>query len=73
MVPWGRGADNEAPKGTGCPSTGAPAIAIARDHRRAAGPVADGLAVIGPVSRGCPGDRSPGQFDKRMSAPSGKI
>ena len=44
----GSGADKEAPGGTGCPPTGAPAIAIARDRRSAAGPVADGLAVVSP-------------------------
>jgi hypothetical protein len=54
---------NKAPEGTSCPSTGAPAIAIARDRRSAAGPVADGLAVVGPVSRDRPGDRSPVRLD----------
>jgi len=50
------------PGGTNGPSTGAPAFAIARDRRSAAGPVADGLAVAGPVSRGRPRDCSLGRF-----------
>jgi hypothetical protein len=56
-------ADNKTPKGTSCPSTGVPAIAIARNRRPAAGPVADDLAVLGPVSRDRPGDCSPVRFD----------
>jgi hypothetical protein len=59
----GFGADKETPKGTACPSTGEPAIAIARGRRPIAGPLAGGLAVIGPDSRYRPGDCSPGQFD----------
>jgi hypothetical protein len=57
------GADSKAPKGTSCPSTGASAIAIARDRRPTAGSVADALAVLGPVSRDRPGDCSPVRFD----------
>ena len=47
-------ADNEMPGGTGVPPTGKPASAIARDRRSAAGPVVDGLAVVGPASRDLP-------------------
>ena len=60
--PLARRPDDEMPGGTGCPPTGAPATAIARDRRSAAGSVAGGLAVVGPVSRDLPGDCSPRRF-----------
>lgn len=63
IVPSGFGADKQTPKGTAFPSTDAPATTIARARRSAAGSVAGGLAVVGPVSRYRPGDCSPGQLD----------
>ncbi len=64
---------NETPGGTGCPPTGAPAATIARDRRSAAGPVAAGLAVVGPVSRDLPGDCSPSRFGSECRPPRARF
>jgi len=69
----GSEADNKTPGGTGCPPTGAPATAIARDRRSAAGPVAGGLAVVGPVSRDLPGDCSPRRFGSECRPPRARF
>jgi len=65
----GAAQNSEMPGGTNGPPTGAPASAIARDRRSAAGPVAGGLAVVGPVSRDRPRDRSLGRFGSECQPP----
>jgi hypothetical protein len=61
------------PGGTNCPPTGVPAFAIARDRRSAARPVAGSLAVVGPVSRDRPRDRSLGRFGSECQPPRARF
>ena len=61
------------PGGSGCPPTGAPATAIARDRRSAAGPVGGSLAAVGPVSGYRPRDRSPSRFGSECQPPGARF
>ena len=65
--------NSEMPGGTNGPPTGAPTSAIARDRRSAAGPVAGGLAVVGPVSRDRPRDCSLGRFGSECQPPRARF